>query len=125
MMKVLDIKGLDGHEAAMVFHKLMFGLHMVPAYFNDSYKDFFDKIDQMPEDDQLKVIREAAALVELLPSEKLALMKFAVDNNGVKYSMENCSSLPPKDINEIIVKVCWQLAKDHSANFLTESEKKN
>ncbi len=79
-MKVLEIVGLDGHEAAMVFHKLMFGLHMVPAYFGESYKEFFEKIDAMPEVDQS---REAAALVELLPSEKLALMRFATDDNGV------------------------------------------
>ncbi len=124
-MKVLEIVGLDGHEAAMVFHKLIFGLHMVPAHFGESYTEFFGKIDSMPEEDQLKVIKEAASLVELLASEKLALMKFATDNNGVRYSVENCGRLAPKVINDIIVNVCWQIAKDHTANFLTDAEKKN
>lgn len=125
MIKVLTIEGLDCIHACQAFHKLMFGLKMLPAYGGYTYEEFFSMIDAMSEADQEKMIREAIAFVKLENDELMDVVKWACDANGVRYSKENVKSLKPQDIHEILTAVCMVIAKEHRINFVSEDEKKN
>ncbi len=123
-MNVLKIEGLDSYWALQSFNKLFLGLKMLPAYLTESYEEFFSKIDDLPEDDKLKMIREAVMFVPLDADEIMALAKFCTDKNGIRYTRENMKSLSPDVINEIIVSVCTEIAKI-KVTYVTETEKKN
>lgn len=123
-MKVGELKGFNSYRAMGVFHKLMLGLKMLPAYMGETYEDFFARVEDMPEADQEKMIREAALFVDLDQEEIGSLLVFCKDPNGVPYSAENIKSLGPDTIFEIIVAVCKEIAKI-KINFVSEAEKKN
>jgi hypothetical protein len=125
VIKVKTLEGIDSFYATQGFHKLMFGLKCLPTYLGESYEEFFDRIDQMDEADQEKMIRQAAVFVKLEPDEQSDVMKWALDANGVPYTKENSRSLKPSEIHEIIVAVCKVIARDHKINFISNSEKKN
>jgi hypothetical protein len=102
----------------------MLGLKMLPQYMGESYEEFLARIHEMPEEDQKKMITEAAMFVELSKEEVEALTCFCIDKNGVPYTAENLKNLNPKEQVEIIVSVCMAIAKIR-IDFITESEKKN
>jgi hypothetical protein len=124
-MKVLELKGLNSLYAAQVFHKLMLGLKMLPAYLSESYKDFYDRIDSMEEKDQETMIREAVMFIKLYDDELLDVLRFATDANGVAYGKENSKNLTPAEIHECVVAVCLRIAQEHKINLVSEDEKKN
>jgi hypothetical protein len=68
-MKVAELKGYKAWRAFGVFHKLMLGLKMLPAYMGESYEEFFERVSIMPAADQEKLIREAALFVDLEQDE--------------------------------------------------------
>jgi hypothetical protein len=123
-VKVLELKGYKSLKALNAFHTLMLGLKMLPSYCGESYEEFFARVDEMPEEDQAKLIKEAALFVELQKDEVEALAAFACDPNGIPYATESLKSLGPDKIVEIIVSVCLEIAKI-KINFVSESEKKN
>lgn len=123
-MKVGELKGYKAWKAFGVFHKLMLGLKMLPAYMGESYEEFYDRVAIMPAVDQEKLIREAAVFVDLELEELEAVVVFCQDANGVPYSKENLKNLKPNEVHEIIVAVCKEIAKI-KVDFLTEAEKKN
>jgi hypothetical protein len=123
-MKVAELKGYKAWRAFGVFHKLMLGLKMLPAYMGESYEEFFERVSLMPAADQEKLIREAALFVDLEQDEVEHLLHFCSDPNGVPYSSENLKSLSPDQIFEIVVAVSKEIAKI-KVDFLTENEKKN
>lgn len=123
-MKTLPLIGYKSLRALNTFHTLMLGLKMLPSYGAERYEAFFAKIDQMPPDDQEKLIREAVLFVELQKEEVEALACFCTDANGVPYSSENLKSLSAGQIFEIVVAVCQEVAKI-KVNFVSEDEKKN
>ena len=123
-MKVLELRGHKSLRALNVFHTLMLGLKMLPAYMGESYEEFLSRIDQMDSASQEKMIREAALFVELQKDEVEACLSFCADANGVPYSKENVQNLGPKEIHEMIVAVCMQIAKI-KIDLVSESEKKN
>lgn len=123
-MKVLELKGYKSLRALNVFHSLMLGLKMLPAYMGETYEDFYDRISKMDAASQEKLIREAALFVEIQKDELEALISFCADANGVPYSAENMKNLGPKDIHEMIVAVCLQIAKI-KIDLVSDSEKKN
>ena len=123
-MKVLELKGYKSLRALNVFHTLMLGLKMLPAYMGYTYEDFYDRISKMDAASQEKLIREAALFVEIQKEELEALITFCADANGVPYSAENMKSLGPKDLHEMIVAVCMQIAKI-KIDLVSDSEKKN
>lgn len=124
MIQVLELKGFKSLRAMNAFHSLMLGLKMLPSYMGESYEDFFARIQQMPPDDQKKMIKEAALFVELQKEEVEALVCFCADKNNVPYTSENLKSLKPDEILEIIVAVCCEISKI-KIDFVSESEKKN
>jgi hypothetical protein len=122
--KVLELKGYKSLRALNAFHTLMLGLKMLPSYLGESYEDFFSRISEMKEDDQAKIIKEAALFVELQKEELDALVCFCCNKNGVPYSDENKKNLGPDELVEIIVAVCLSIAKIN-IDFVTSNEKKN
>lgn len=124
MMKVLELKGYKSLKALNAFHTLMLGLKMLPAYMAEDYETFYSRVQDMPPQDQEKLIREAVLFVELQKDEVEALACFCADKNGVPYTAENLKSLGPAVLMEIIVSVCVEISKI-KINFVTEAEKKN
>ena len=122
--KPLEIKGYKSLRALNAFHSLMLGLKMLPAYMGETYEEFFGRIQEMPEADQKKLIREAALFVNLEKEEIEALVYFCADPNGVPYSPENLKNLGPDQLVEIIVAVCGEIAKI-KIDFVSDNEKKN
>lgn len=123
-MQVLELKGYKSLRAMNAFHALMLGLKMLPQYMGESYEDFFNRIQEMPENDQLKLIKEASLFVELQEEEVKSLICFCTDKNGVPYTGENLKSLKPNQLIDIIVAVCGEIAKI-KIDFVSEKEKKN
>jgi hypothetical protein len=123
-MKVLELRGYKSLRALNVFHTLMLGLKMLPAYVGEAYEDFFARVSDMPPADQEKLIREAALFVELQKEEVEALVGFCADPNGVPYAASNLKNLGPKEIHEIIVAVCLEIAKI-KIDLVSDAEKKN
>jgi hypothetical protein len=124
VIQVLELKGYKSLRAMNAFHALMLGLKMLPSYMGESYEEFFLRIQQMPHDDQKKMIKEAALFVELQKEEVEALVCFCSDKNGVPYTSENLKSLKPDEILEIIIAVCFEISKI-KIDFVSDSEKKN
>ena len=122
-MKVLELKGLKSLRAMNVFHTLMLGLKMLPAYAGESYEEFFDRVSQMAEADQEKLIREAVLFVELEQAEVEAVLCFCTDPNGVPFGKENVKNLGPDQIMEAIVAVSMQIAKI-KVDLVSPGEKK-
>lgn len=123
-MKVLELRGFKSLRALYAFNTLMLGLKMLPAYMGESYEDFLARVQLMSPEDQEKLIREAAVFVPLQPEEVEALVLFCADPNGVPYTAENLKNLGPKDLHEVIVAVCKEIAKI-KIDLVGESEKKN
>jgi len=122
-MKVLPLKGYKSLGALRAFNVLMLGLKMLPTYMGEDYKEFLDRISQLPDDDQMKMIKEAALFVELGKDEIEAILSFCADKNGAPYEAANLKNLGPKEITEMVVAVCFEISK-MKINFITENEKK-
>lgn len=123
-MKVLELKGYKSYRALNAFIALMIGLKMLPAYGHYSFEDFFSLIQAMSEQDQEKMIREAANIVSLEEDEVQSLICFCADANGVPYCKENIGNLTPKEIVEAIVQVSKKISQ-MKIDFVSKEEKKN
>lgn len=122
--KVLELRGFKSLRALNAFHTLMLGLKMLPAYIGETYEAFYSRVSEMPPADQEKLIREAALFVELQKEELEALVCFCADPNGVRYTPENMGNLGPKELHEIIVSVCSEIAKI-KIDLVSDAQKKN
>lgn len=123
MIKVLEMRGYAGLRAFYAFHKLMLGLKMLPSYCGESYEEFFERIHLMGEEDQKKVVREAAIFVDLNKDEVHGLVGLCADRNGVPYRDENIKSLSPQEIIDCIVAVSMEIVKI-PIGILSDDEKK-
>lgn len=123
-IKLLPLKGPDTYWALQSYIKLLFGLKMLPMYMGDTLEEFFAKIEAMPVDDRKKIVRQAVLMVTLERDEVNALLKFAADKHGVRFSHENTAALDPNEFMEIVHAVTQAIAA-LEPNFLSASEKKN
>lgn len=123
-MKMRELKGYNSLKALNVFHSLMLGLKMLPAYSHQGYEEFFQSVSEMSAADQEKLVREAALFVVLERDEVEALVGFIEDPNGVAYTKENLKSMSPDKIHEMIVAVCMEIAKI-KITLVSDREKKN
>lgn len=123
-MRVLELKGYKSLRALNAYNTLMLGLKMLPQYMSESYEDFLNRIQELPIEDQKKLIKEAALFVELTKEEVEALVCFCADKNGVPFVSENLKSLNPSEIVDIIVSVCCEISKI-KIDFVSSNEKKN
>lgn len=124
MIKVRELKGYNSYLAMQLFHSLILGLKMLPTYIGETYEEFFERVEKMPPEDQLKLIREAALFVPIKLDELEALICFAEDPNGVAYGPHNIKNLSPDEIYEVIVAVCVEISKI-KIDFVTSAEKKS
>lgn len=124
MRKVLPLVGFKSLRAFNAFHALLLGVKMLPAYMGESYEDFLQKVEDMPEADQRKILLAGARHVNLEKEEIESLICFCTDKNGVPYSAENLKNLGPEELIEVIVSVCLEIGKI-KIHFISESEKKN
>ena len=123
-VEVAELRGFSAWRAFNAYHKLMLGLKMLPQYAHESYEEFYTRLDAMPEHDKLAVIKEAAALVELMQDEVEALVVFCKDPNGIPYGPENLAGLDIAHMFDIVVAVCFEISKI-KVDFISEDEKKN
>lgn len=124
MMRVSELRGYKSYKAFTAFHTLLLGLKMLPMYLSEPYEEFFSRVQNMPPDDQEKMIRQAAIFVPLERDELEALICFCADPNGVPYTAENLKSLSPEQLVDVIVAVSKEIAKIR-ISLVTETEKKN
>lgn len=122
-MKVREIEGLTSLRAWNVFHALMLGLKMLPAYQFESYEEFYARIQLMPPGDQEKMIREALAFVPLELDEVKGALTFVSDANGMPLGPEQMKKLKPAQIVDGLTLVCMEIAK-FNIDLISESEKK-
>lgn len=123
-VKLLPLKGLESLSAFRGYAALLLGLKHLPAYMGESYEDFYDRADAMPEADQEKILREAAFFVELQKEELEAMLGFCLDANGVPYSLVNMKNLGPDQIIDCVVSVALVCAKLKTP-LVTSAQKKN
>ena len=123
-MKTLELKGFKSLRALNVFHSLILGLLMLPAYRGVQYEEFLARVDEMPDDQKEKIIREAALFVALDEEEVKSVVGFCCDPNGVPYDAANLKSMTPDQIFEMIVAVSMQVAKI-KISLVSEAEKKS
>lgn len=121
---VLPLVGFKSLRALNAFHALMLGLKMLPSYMSETYEAFFARIEDMSDDDKIKMIREAALFVELQKEEMEALLTFCTDKNGVPFQAANLKNLAPDEMIEVIVAVCFEISKI-KIDFVSKEEKKN
>ncbi len=124
MRTVAPLKGYKSLRALNAFNALILGLKMLPAYMGESYEAFLSRIQEMPDADQKKMIREAALFVELQKEEVEALVCFCSDPNGIPYTAENLNNLGPDELVEVITAVGFEISKI-KIDLITDKEKKN
>lgn len=121
---VLPLEGFKSLRALNAFHTLMLGLKMLPAYMGEPYEKFFARVGAMPIEDQYRMIREAAAFVELSQEEVEALVGFTSDPNGIPYGPPQLKTMKPGQILDLVCAVCLEIAK-MKIDLVSEAEKKN
>lgn len=126
-MKLLELRGPNSADAMTAFVQMMYGSFMFSGarMHCESPLEFLEMIDNMPESDQEKVLKEAILFVGIESKEIPLLSRFATDDNGVPYTNENMKSLKPNEIHAIILAVCKELVKALDITFISDSEKKN
>jgi hypothetical protein len=122
--KVLPLVGFKSLRAFNAFHALLLGVKMLPAYMGETYEEFLERVEEMSEADQRKVLMAGARHVALEKEEIESLICFCTDKNGVPYSAENLKNLGPDDLVDVIVEVCLAIGRI-KINFVSEAEKKN
>lgn len=124
MIKVKPLVGFDALKAFNAYHTLLLGLKMLPDYMAETYEAFYERIEAMPEADQLKMIKAAVTHVPLQKEEVEAMALFVNDPNGVPYGPSNLKSLPLDKVIEIVISVAFEISKI-KVTLLSDSEKKN
>jgi hypothetical protein len=124
MMQVLELKGIKALRALNVFHTLMLGLKMLPMHANVPYDKFFDEFQDKPDDEKMKMVRQAALFVELTKEDVEALAFFVADANGVRYQPANINNLSATDILDMVVAVAFAVGQIKIDSLSEEQKKK-
>lgn len=124
MFTVKEISGLKSLRAYNAYSTLILGMTMLPAYQGEHYESFLARLDQMPEADQINVIRNGARFVPLDKDDLEAMLLFCVDKNGIPITKESVANFNPLQIIEAIVAFCMEVSK-FKIDLVTDSEKKN
>lgn len=123
--KCLPLVGIRALRCLNAFQALLIGIKMLPAYQHLTVEELVGLVDEMPREDQLKVILSGAKIVALDPEEVKALVCFCTDKNGIPYTEANIKTLGPSDLVEVIVTVCMEVIQNMHIDLVTEEEKKN
>jgi hypothetical protein len=122
-MQVLELKGIKSLRALNVFHTLMLGLKMLPMHASVPYDVFYDEFHEKPDDEKLKLIRQAAMFVELTREDVEALVFFVADANGKRYQTANINNLSALELLEIVIAVAFEVG-NLKIDSLSEEQKK-
>lgn len=125
-MKVLELKGPKSLRPLNIFSSLCVSMTMVPRLLanHTSAQDMMNALQEMPPEDQAKVLREIAEIAPLDVDEVEALLGFCCDSNGVPYSKVNMKNLTAFQIIDCIVAVCMKVV-EMKIHMVSEAEKKN
>lgn len=123
--KCLPLKDYKSLRALNAYCALMIGMKMLPAHAHYTLEEFFDLVEAMDPEDQVKVLVNGAKIVELQPEEVKALVCFCTDKNGIPYTAENLKTLGPSELVEVIVTVCMEILRNIDIDLITKDEKKN
>lgn len=121
---VSEVRGIKSLAAFNVYHTLLLGLKMLPAYLKEDYDEFLGRIELMPVEDKRKMIREAVKFVPLAKEEVESLLHFCKDGNGIAFTASNIGNLNPIEISECIELVCMEIMAIN-VTMVTDDEKKN
>lgn len=123
--KVAPLVGIRALRCLNAFSALLLGMKMLPAYGHMSFEDFFEMIEVMEREDQIKIFENGAKIVALDPEEVKAMVCFCSDKNGIPYREENIKTLKPNELVEVIVTVCMEMIHNIHVDLVTKDEKKN
>jgi hypothetical protein len=124
MRTVIDLVGYESVKALNVYGALLIGGKNIPPYVDMPFPDYFEAIRTLPPADQENFFRVCVAVVPLEREEVEAITCFCLDANGVPYTRMQLKSMPLKDVFDIIISVCLEVAK-FKIDFVSETEKKN
>lgn len=124
MKKVVDLVGYESIRALNVYGALLIGGKNIPGYVDMPFDQYFETIRTMPPAQQENFFRICVAVVPLEREEVEAIVCFCLDPLGVPYSRMQLKSMPLKDVFDVIISVCLEIAK-FKIDFVSESEKKN
>lgn len=110
-LKVLPLEGLKSLRAFNVYHTLLLGYKMLPAKLSMTYEKFLEEFEGQNEDDKIKTLREAAAMIPLEQEEVDALTSFCCDINGIPLTKINTAKMSPAQLIDVIVCVCMEISK--------------
>lgn len=123
--KCLPLQGVKSLRCLNAFSALLLGMKMLPAYGHMTFEDFFDMIEAMEPEDQVKIITTGAKIVALDHEEVKAMVCFCTDKNGIPYQEANLKTLKPNELVEVIVTVCMEVIQNIHVDLITKDEKKN
>lgn len=124
MRTVIDLVGYESVRALNVYGALLIGGKNIPGYLDMPFEQYFETIRTMPAAQQENFFRICVAVVPLEREEVEAITCFCLDDNGVPFTRMQLKSMPLKDVFDIIVSVCLEVAK-FKIDFVSETEKKN
>jgi len=123
-MKVSELKGTKSLRAFNAYQTLLLGVKMLPAFSEETFEDFYARMEALDPSNQERIIREAAFFVQLDKEEVEAMLSFCSDANGVAYSPANIKNLSTVQIIDGIVAVSMEFAR-MKVNLVPEHRKKN
>ena len=124
MKPVIDLVGYESIRALNVYGALLIGGKNLPGYSDMPFEEYFETIRTMPAAQQENFFRICVAVVPLEREEVEAITCFCLDANGVPYQRMQLKSMPLKDVYDIIISVCLEIAK-FKIDFVSDTEKKN
>lgn len=124
MVQVLELKGFKALRALNGCSALLLGLNMLPQYSSEPFEQFFKRVKELTEEEQIVLLKTAAMFVKLDREEVEALCSFCVDANGVPYEDSNIKNLGPDELVDVIVAVCLKFTKI-KVDLIRDDEKKN
>lgn len=123
--KVAPLVGIRSLRCLNAFSALLLGIKMLPAYGHFTFEEFFQMLEGMEPEDQIKILTTGAKIVALDPEEIKAMVCFCSDKNGIPYREENIKTLKPNELVEVIVTVCMEVIQNIHVDLITKDEKKN
>ena len=123
--KCLPLKDVKSIRALNAYCALMLGMKMIPGNAHLGFEEFLGIVEEFTPEEKLKLLVNAAKIVELQPEEIKALVCFCTDRNGVPYTSENVKSLSMSELIEVIVTVCYEVMTNINVDLITKDEKKN
>ena len=113
-----EFKGIEGVRAYHVALSIIRSLYYLPKeidgqiIFHDTFEKMSNWFDELDEENKRKFLKIGVENGAVLEQEEIySMLKFAKDENGVQFGKENINNLSPFAINDLILEVAFELAK--------------